>query len=133
MDEDVLEVEFATAAFLEKALMKEVAPGVTPTRVLPSSDPVVPTATVKVLGVPPEASAQSLHEAMVHHRAVQSTRLTPTRSGVGFVGYVTYQSPVSGKRALEVGYGFLGREQICIVHPVITKGIEDATPSHSSG
>ena len=83
---------------------------------------------MKVLGVPPEASAQSLREAMVHHGTVQSARLTPTKSGAGFVGYVTYQSSASGKDALEAGYGFHGKEQIRIVHPAITKEMESATP-----
>ena len=128
VDEDVFEVEFATAAFLEKALMKEIAPGIFPIKVVPTPDPAAPTSTVKVLGVPPEACTQSLREAMVHHGTVQSARLTPTKSGVGFIGYVTYQSSASGKEALEARYGFHGKEQIRIVHPAVTKEMESATP-----
>jgi RNA recognition motif. (a.k.a. RRM, RBD, or RNP domain) len=128
VDDDVFEVEFATEAFLEKALMKEIAPGIFPVRVVPTPDPAAPTSTVKVLGVPPEASTQSLREAMVHHGTVQSVRLTPTKSGIGFVGYVTYQSSASGKEALEARYGFHGKERICIVHPAVTKEMESATP-----
>ena len=34
IDDDVIEIEFASAAFLEKALKKEIAPGVIPARVV---------------------------------------------------------------------------------------------------
>lgn len=116
IDDDVIEIEFASAAFLKKALKKEIAPGVIPARVVPVISPSTATATVKVLGVPPEASIQSLHEALVHHGTIQSAQLLPTVSGTGFIGFVTFLSSASGKAALEASYGFLGKEHIHIVH-----------------
>ena len=82
---------------------------------------------MKVLGVPPEASVQSLREALVHHGTIQSARLLPTMSGDWFIGFVTFLSSASGKAALEAGYGFLGKEHIRIVHPAVTKETEDAS------
>ena len=128
IDDDVIEIEFASAAFLEKALKKEIAPGVIPARVVPVISPSTATATVKVLGVPPEASIQSLREALVHHGTIQSAWLLPTVSGTGFIGFVTFLSSASGKAALEASYGFLGKEHIHIVHPAVTREAEDASP-----
>ena len=68
----MLEVEFAMLAFLERALLREVASGIFPTRVTGQVDPLMSTATVKVLGVPHEATSQSLHDAMVHYRAIRN-------------------------------------------------------------
>ena len=129
IDDDVIEIEFASAAFLEKALKKEIAPGVTPARVVSVGGLPAATATVKVLGVPPEASAQSLRETLVHHGTIQSVKLLPTVSGTGFIGFVTFLSTASGKAALEAGYGFLGKEHIHIVHPAVTRETE-AISSH---
>ena len=61
-----------------------------PTRVTGQLDPLTPTATVKVLGVPHEATSQDLRNAMVHYGPIQGVRLTPTLSGAGMVGYVSY-------------------------------------------
>ena len=104
--------------------MDEVAPGIFPTQVDSSSVPLTSTTTVKVLGVPPEASSQTLHEAMVHYGDIRSVRLAPTQSGSGFVGYVVYVSALSGKSALDASYGFLGKDRIRIIHPAMTKEVE---------
>ena len=121
VDLDEIRVEFATLAFLERALLKEVAPGIFPTQVVPSSDSFGPTATVKILGVPLEASSQALQDAMAHHGSIRSVHLAPTLAGSGFIGWVVFHSAQSGKNALEAAYGFLGKEHICIVHPAMTK------------
>ena len=86
------------------------------------------TATVKVLGVPHEATSQSLHDAMVHYGAIRNVHLAPTLSGAGLVGYVVFHTRLSGKPALESGYSFLGKEQVRIVHPGVTKEMEGAVP-----
>ena len=111
-------------AFLEKALLKEVAPGIFPTRVVPSANSFGPTATVKVLGIPPETSSQALQDAMIHYGSIRSVHLAPTLAGSGFIGWVVFHSALSGKNALEAAYGFLGKERICIVHPAMTKELE---------
>jgi hypothetical protein len=124
VDQDEIEVEFATLAFLEKALLKEVASGIFPTRVVPSANSFGPTVTVKVLGIPLETSNQALQDAMIHHGSIRSVRLAPTLAGSGFIGWVVFHSALSGKNALEAAYGFLGKERIRIVHPAMTKELE---------
>ena len=104
--------------------MKEVAPGIFPTKVVPSPNFLAPTATEKVLGVPPEAGSQALQEAMVHHGTIRSVCLVPTSTGSGFIGYVVFHSALSGKNTLDAAYGFLGKKCICIVHPAMTKELE---------
>ena len=128
VDDDVVEVEYATQAFLEQALMKEVASGAYPTQVINQLNPLVPVATVKVLGVPQEATSQDLHNAMVHYGSIQSVRLAPTSSGAGFVGYVVFRTKLAGKAATEAGYSFLGKERVRIVHPAVTKETEGSSP-----
>jgi hypothetical protein len=127
-DDDDVEVEYATSAFLERALLKEVVSGVYPTRVTGQLDPLAPTATVKVLGIPHEATSQDLRNAMVHYGTIQSVRLTPTLSGAGMVGYVSFRTALSGKAALDAGYSFLGKERIRVVHPAVTKELEGSAP-----
>ena len=106
----MIEIEFATLAFLERALLKEVASGVFPTRITSQSGLLTSSVTVKILGVPHEATNQLLRDAMVHYGAIQNVRLAPTISRTGQVGYVVFHTVLSGKAALEVGYDFLGKE-----------------------
>ena len=108
-------------------LLKEVVSGVYPTQVINQLDPLMPIAMVKVLGVPQEATSQDLHNALVHYGSIWSVRLIPTASGAGSVGYVVFHTKLAGKAATDAGYSFLGKEQVRIIHPTVTKEIEGSS------
>ena len=124
VEDGLIEVEYATQVFLERALLEEVTDSVFPTQVVPQLGLLTSTATVKILGIPQKTTSQALCDAMLHYGAIQNVHLTPTLSGAGLVGYVVFHTTLSGKAALEAGYSFLGKERIQVVHPAITKEIE---------
>jgi hypothetical protein len=128
VEDGLIEVEYATQVFLERALLEEVADSVFPTWVLPQLGLLTSTATVKILGIPQKTTSQAVRDAMLHYGAIQNVRLTPTLSGAGLVGYVVFHTTLSGKAALEAGYSFLGKERIQVVHPAITKEMESSVP-----
>ena len=109
-------------------MLKEVVSGVLPTRVVTQLDLLVPSATVKVLGIPNEATTQYLRDAMVQYGAIRNVHLAPTLSGAGLVGYVVFHTVLSGKAALEAGGTFLGKERVRVVHPGVSKEMEGSSP-----
>ena len=128
VDDNVVEVEYAAHAFLEQTLFEEVVSGVYSTQVANQLNPLLPVVTVKVLSIPQEATSQDLCNAKVHYGSIQSVRLAPTSSGAGSVGYVVFCTKLAEKAVTESGYSFLGKERVRIVHPAVTKVMEDSSP-----
>jgi len=70
VDDGLIEVEYATHAFSERVLLKEVTDGIFPTWVVPQLGLLTSTATVKILGIPQGTTSQTLHDAMLHYGAI---------------------------------------------------------------